>query len=185
MAPKNRITFLNGMVTTLTTGEINAIERFARQNGTDPEHPQYDPGNVHYTTVSNLVAKGVLVRRRNGLPYFVPGLLPVQGMSLHSGNPFSLTGALVEALVEQNKGEMKSLAAEDFAVGYRYWSVRPGYEDAWTIAKVTRHQAEYQVMRNGEMVSPMLVTHTRRDGTERTFEVGEMVAIKGPWKTED
>lgn len=182
---KSKVTFLNGYVKTLTTGEINAIERYARQNGTDPEATQYDPGNVSYRTVQNLVAKGILVRKGNGVHHFAPGLLPVLRMSLYADRPFSLTGVLAKALAEQEAGEMKTLAAEDFQVGYRYWPVRPGFEDAWTIAEVTRHEAEYQVMQDGEFVTPMLVTHVRRDGTTRTFEVGEKVAIKGPWKTED
>lgn len=80
---------------------------------------------------------------------------------------------------------MTELAAEDFLPGYRYWPVRPGFENAWTIGSVTVREAQYQVLREGRMVTPLLVTHIRRDGTTRTFEMGEQIAVYGPWKTED
>lgn len=179
---KFKVTFLNGMTTTLTTGEVNAIEAYAVMNGTDPAHPQYHPGNVHYTTTQNLVKKGIFVKGRGGVPSFAPGLLPVVGRTTHSPRKFSLTGALLPS--EPQTTETRLLAAEDFQVGYRYWPVRPGYEAAWTIMSVTVHEAPYQVQRNGEFVTPMLVTHVRGDGTNRTVEKGEKIAIQGPWKTQ-
>lgn len=183
---KYKFTFLNGKVVTLTTGEMNAIERFAHQNGTDPAAVQYDPGSVHFATRNNLVSKGILRKDSQGWMHFVAGLLPVSGATVYSTRHFSLTAALAATQARSDgPTEIRTLVAEDFKVGFRYWSVRPGCEDAWTIASVTVEEAEYQVMRGGEMVSPMLVTITRRDGNERTFEKGEMVAIQGPWKTED
>jgi hypothetical protein len=86
----------------------------------------------------------------------------------------------------QGKTTTTDLAAEDFQVGYRYWTVRPGYESAWTIASVTIHTSENEVSRNGgPWYRPVIVTHTRRDGTVRELELGDMVAIQGPFKTED
>lgn len=184
MATKRyKITFLNGKILTLSTGEINAIERFAELNGTDPGRMQYEPSGVHRTTIRNLVAKGIL-HLKSGDLYFVPGLLPVQGYSARMAS-FSLSEALAKSLEEQQRRTTALLAAEDFQVGYRYWSVRPGYEDAWTIASVTERMADYQVWRGGESYTPHLVIHVRRDGTERTFEKGEMIAVQGPWKAED
>jgi hypothetical protein len=181
---KFKITFLNGMITTLSTGEINAIEAYAIMNGTDPASPQYHPGNVHHTTTRNLVAKGIFVMGKGGVPSFAPGVLPVVGRTTHSASKFSLTGALAAAANTPETTEMRTLAAEDFQVGYRYWPVRPGYEAAWTIKSVTVHPAPYQVQREGKFVTPMLVTHVRGDGTERSFEKGEKIAIQGPWKTQ-
>lgn len=80
--------------------------------------------------------------------------------------------------------ETTLLAAEAFRPGWRYWSVRPGSEDAWTIASVRIFEAAYQVQRDGKIFSPTLVEHTRRDGTTQLLELGEKVAIQGPWKTE-
>lgn len=77
-----------------------------------------------------------------------------------------------------------TLAAENFQAGYRYWPVRPGFENAWTIASVETKTAEYSVWRNGQEITPELVVITRRDGNVRTFEKGEEIAIQGPWKTE-
>jgi hypothetical protein len=179
---KYKITFLNGMITTLSTGEINAIEAYAIMNGTDPASPQYHPGNVHHTTTRNLVAKGIFVGGRGGVPSFAPGVLPVVGRTAHSAKKFSLTEALLSSAPQTT--EIRTLAVEDFQVGYRYWPVRPGYEAAWTIKSVTMQPAPYQVRRDGEFVTPTLVTHVRGDGTERTFEKGEKIAIQGPWKTQ-
>ncbi len=81
--------------------------------------------------------------------------------------------------------EFKSLAAEDFRVGFRYWSVRPGFEQAWTVESVEIHTADYQVQRDGQWVSPELVTITYRDGRTITVEKGEQVAIQGPWFTRE
>jgi hypothetical protein len=83
----------------------------------------------------------------------------------------------------QTETEITTLAAEDFQPGYRYWAVRPGYESAWTIASVEIATAEYEVQRDGQWISPQIVTITRRDGNVRTFEKGEQIAIMGPWKT--
>lgn len=178
----NHITFLNGQIINLTWGEINAIERYARQNGTNPSSIQYDPGSVNFRTVHNLVAKGVFVRS-NHLVHFAPGLLPMTGMS--HGEPVSVMETLAKMVAEKERQKTKTLAAEKFLPGYRYWPVKPGFEDAWTISQVSISQAEYSVERDGQTVTPLLVTHVRRDGTTRTFEYGEQVAIKGPWKTED
>lgn len=78
--------------------------------------------------------------------------------------------------------QTSTIAAEDFQVGRRYWSVRPGFESNWTVVKVELHTAEYTVWRDGREVTPELVTVTRRDGNVRTFEVGEQVAIQGPFR---
>lgn len=91
-----------------------------------------------------------------------------------------LGGALAAA---QPETPITALAAEDFAPGYRYWSVRPGYESNWTVASVEIHTAEYEVDRGDGWFSPELVTITRRDGVVRILEKGEQVAIQGPWKT--
>jgi hypothetical protein len=180
---KTEFTFLNGLTVTLSTGEINAIEAYAVTNGTDPASPQYHPGSVNYTTTRNLAAKGIFVMGKGGIPSFAPGLLPVVGRTTHSAQKFTLAAALVPSESETTK--MRPLAVEDFQVGYRYWPVRPGYEAAWTIKSVTMQPAPYQVRRDGEFVTPILVTHVRGDGTERTFEKGEKIAIQGPWKTQD
>jgi hypothetical protein len=95
-----RIRFLNGKTLGLTIGEVNAIERMARQNGTDPDQIQHGPGHVNWNTVSNLVHKGVM-RREHGLNYFVEGLLAVHGPTLHSDeqftmNPYRLQDRLIE-----------------------------------------------------------------------------------------
>jgi hypothetical protein len=90
-----------------------------------------------------------------------------------------------QARDDRPKSAMTELAAEDFQPGYRYWAVRPGFEAAWTIASVEIRTAEYSVWRNGKEVTPELVVITRGDGTVRTLEKGEMVAIMGPWKTEE
>lgn len=76
-----------------------------------------------------------------------------------------------------------TLAAEDFKVGYRYWAVRPGYEQNWTVTDVTPHTADYQVYRDGQFITPELITITYGDGRTRTFEKGEQIAIQGPWLT--
>lgn len=75
------------------------------------------------------------------------------------------------------------LAAEDFRPGWRYWSVYPGYEDAWTIASVRIFESPNSVRPDGERYTT-LVEHIRRDGDTRVFELGEKIAIQGPWKTE-
>jgi hypothetical protein len=91
MATKmHKITFENGISVRLTQGEVNAIEAFVRMNGTDPTKPQYEPGRIKYTTINNLVDKGVFRQGDNGIPYLVEGLLPVQGQSLYSKTPFKL-----------------------------------------------------------------------------------------------
>lgn len=84
------ITFQNDLVVRLTKGEITAIERSIRMNGSDPERPQYDPGYVKYSTMQNLARKGVMRRDDRGIYFLVAGLLPVQGPSLYSAEPFSL-----------------------------------------------------------------------------------------------
>jgi len=177
---KTKITFLNGKIEALTTGEINAIERFARQNGTDPASVQYDPGNVHYRTRNNLVDKGILRCDSQGLAYFVEGLLPRQTPNFR----FNLQGALATSRALANT-QIRTLAAEEFKPGYRYWPVRPGFEDAWTIKSVEVRPAPYEVLRDGKMITPDIVVITRRDGNVRTLYKGEQVAIQGPWKTED
>lgn len=83
------VTFKNGKTIKLTPGEIDAIERYARTNGTDPEQPQYHPGVVRYTTTANLVRKGVM-RMEHGVPHFLEGLLEVRGGSLLDKEPFIL-----------------------------------------------------------------------------------------------
>jgi hypothetical protein len=181
---KYKITFLNGKVTTLTTGEMNAIERFAHQNGTDPEAPQYDPGNVHYRTRNNLVDKGILRRDERGMVYFVEGLLAVQAATIFSNRRFSLSAAVANPK-STDTTEIRTLEAEKFKPGFRYWPVLPGHENAWTIRSVEVGPASYQVWRDGKMITPDIVTITRRDGNVRTLYKGEKVAIQGPWQTED
>lgn len=180
---KYKITFLNGKITTLTTGEINAIERFAHENGTDSETVQYDPGNVHYRTRNNLVDKGIMRRDERGMVYFVEGLLPVQAATIRGAGRFSLPTSLA-APKSTDTTEIRTLEAEKFRPGYRYWPVRPGYENAWTIASVEVKAASYQVQRDGKWITPDVVVITRRDGDVRTLYKGEKVAIQGPWQTE-
>ena len=85
-----KITFANGTEVRLSKGEISALERFIRMNGSNPDAPQYDPGHVKYTTVENLVRKGVFRRGSMRMPYLVEGLIAPQGPSLCSATPFSL-----------------------------------------------------------------------------------------------
>lgn len=80
--------------------------------------------------------------------------------------------------------EIYTIAAEDFRPGYRYWPVREGYENNWTIVSVTLAESTGHVYRDGEWVIPVIVTHTRRDGTTQQMYLGEQVAIQGPWKIE-
>jgi hypothetical protein len=89
---KIRIKLANGTEIDLTRGEVNAVERMARQNGTDPEKVQYDPGHVRFDTLVNLRRKGLLVAK-DRLLHFAPGVLPVMGPTIHSDNPFTLTRA--------------------------------------------------------------------------------------------
>ena len=79
--------------------------------------------------------------------------------------------------------ETTTINVEDMRPGYRYWDVRPGFENAWTIKSVEIRLAEYEVDRGAGAFAPTLVTVTRRDGDVRTFELGEKIAIMGPWKT--
>lgn len=76
-----------------------------------------------------------------------------------------------------------TISAEDFEVGYRYWSVRPGFESNWTVTAVEERTADVQVYRDGGWATPELIVIRYRDGRERTFERGEQVAIQGPWQT--
>lgn len=77
-----------------------------------------------------------------------------------------------------------TLAAEDFQPGYRYWPVRPGYEQAWTVATVETYASEAQVFRDGRWVDLEMVRIVYRDGRTRDLEKGEQVAIQGPWHTD-
>jgi hypothetical protein len=77
--------------------------------------------------------------------------------------------------------ETTSINVEDMRPGFRYWAVRPGYENAWTIKSVEIRLAEYEVWRDGGMVTPTLVIVTRNDGDVREFELGEKIAIMGPY----
>lgn len=77
--------------------------------------------------------------------------------------------------------ETTTIKVEDIRPGYRYWSVRPGAEHAWTIKSVEFKLAEYQVDRGQGFVTPGLVLVTRNDGDVRTFERGEDLAIQGPF----
>jgi len=92
--------------------------------------------------------------------------------------------AVKQITIQEPETETTLLAAEDFRPGWRYWSVYPGAENAWTIASVRIFEAEYQVQRDGKIITPTLVEHIRRDGNTRILELGEQVAIQGPWKTE-
>lgn len=76
-----------------------------------------------------------------------------------------------------------SINVEDMRPGYRYWEVRPGFEGAWTIKSVEIRLSENEVDRGHGWFTPTLVTVTRNDGDVRTFELGEKIAIMGPWKT--
>jgi len=78
-----------------------------------------------------------------------------------------------------------SIAVEDMRPGYRYVPVRDGYESAWTIETVTIHRGKGQVYRDGKWITPTLVTYTQRNGGGQTLELGEQIAIQGPWLTED
>jgi hypothetical protein len=76
-----------------------------------------------------------------------------------------------------------TLAAEDFQPGYRYWPVRSGYEQAWTVDSVTEFTYG-QVFRNGQWKALEVVRITYRGGWTRDLERGELVAIQGPWHTD-
>jgi hypothetical protein len=87
--------------------------------------------------------------------------------------------------LEEAASKIYTIAAEDFRPGYRYWPVREGYEAAWTIAAVTLSEGENQVYRDGKWITPVIVTHTRRDGDTRRLDLGEQIAVQGPWKTDN
>lgn len=99
------VTFLDGRTLRLSAGEVNAINRMAWMNGTDPESVQYDPGHVRYTTVNSLVDKGVLVREADHLPRFAAGMLPVVGPTIHAQEAFDLHRVLAEARKEADQPE--------------------------------------------------------------------------------
>jgi hypothetical protein len=79
MAKKTQLVkFANGEIKRLTTGEINAIRAYVKMNGKDgsgPERIQYEPGYVKYTTINNLIAKGVFEYVTNGCVRFADGVL--------------------------------------------------------------------------------------------------------------
>ncbi|MGR3875762.1 hypothetical protein ACUXZZ_45335 (plasmid) [Streptomyces graminifolii] len=77
-----------------------------------------------------------------------------------------------------------TLAAEDFQPGYRYWPVRPGHEQAWTVATVETYTTGTEVFRDGRWTALEMVRITYRDGRARDLERGEQVAIQGPWHTD-
>lgn len=56
----------------LTKGEIAAIRSMVKMNGRTG--PQYDPGNVQYRTVENLITKGIIVQTPGGVPEFAEGV---------------------------------------------------------------------------------------------------------------
>jgi len=100
-----------------------------------------------------------------------------------SGERFDAAAKLVESLPAPVVPEWTTMPAQDMKPGYRYWSVRPGYESNWTIKSVEISEASYQVDRGNGWFTPVLVTVTRRDGVAQTHEYGDEVAIQGPWKT--
>ena len=67
-----RVRLADGREMWLTKGELNALRRMVKMNGTTG--PQYDPGYVNRRTVWNLITKGVLVRTPGGVPEFAPGV---------------------------------------------------------------------------------------------------------------
>lgn len=77
-----------------------------------------------------------------------------------------------------------SILAEDMQPGYRYWDVRPGSEDAFTVESVRVTTTSYTVFRDGREFHPEVVYVTYRDGKTRRFEKGETVAIMGPYRAE-
>lgn len=81
MAKKTKLVKLaNGTVVRLTIGEINAIKAFVKMNGRKGQGNtgvQYNPGNIKYTTVNNLVEKGVMERYGMGLVRFPDGVLDI------------------------------------------------------------------------------------------------------------
>ena len=81
MAKKTKLVKLaNGTVIRLTNGEINAIKAYVKMNGRSgagAEGIQYDPGNIKYTTVHNLVDKGIFERVPGGCVRFADGVLDI------------------------------------------------------------------------------------------------------------
>jgi len=70
----------NGRILRLTIGEINAIKAFVKmngKNGSGPKHIQYSPGSIKYSTVDNLISKGVMEWVVQGVPRFVEGVLEI------------------------------------------------------------------------------------------------------------
>jgi hypothetical protein len=100
-----------------------------------------------------------------------------------SGERFDAAAKLVESLPAPVAPSWTTIPAQDMKPGYRYWSVRPGYESNWTIKTVEIAEASFQVDRGQGWFTPVLVTVTRRDGVAQTHEYGDEVAIQGPWKT--
>ncbi len=82
MAKKTKlVTLADGRVVRLTNGEINAVRAYVKMNGkkgAGPEGVQYEPGGVKYTTVDNLVAKGIFERILNGCVRFADGVLDIK-----------------------------------------------------------------------------------------------------------
>lgn len=77
--------------------------------------------------------------------------------------------------------ETTTMKVEDMRPGYRYWAVRPGFEDAWTIKSVEIRLADYEVDRGEGWFTPTVVIVTRNDGNVRHFELGDEIAIMGPY----
>jgi hypothetical protein len=67
---------------------------------------------------------------------------------------------------------------EAMQVGHRYLeTIDPTYDHLWIVASVERHEAKVEVLRNGEWVTPELVTVTYASGQSITHEVGTEIAI--------
>jgi hypothetical protein len=112
---------LNSKAVRFTAGELNAVNRYAWMNGTDPADPQYDPGHVRWTTLASLVEKGVLVRKdATAVPHFAPGILPVVRPTIHAAEAFDLLAALTTARKEAEQPEPAMRNARALGENQRY-----------------------------------------------------------------
>jgi hypothetical protein len=165
------VTFANGTVIRLTDGEISAIERLARKNGTHPDRPMDKANWVQRTTLHNLIRKGVLRQDGQGRLYFAEGLVnetdPTEDFALPVPKPAKAVHLpairrLVRELMEPqghkranmpvHGGWAVSRTAWDMkTVAMVHWAYDGTEEDGTPSNMVTRPRSE-EIRQIGEML---------------------------------
>lgn len=62
-----------------------------------------------------------------------------------------------------------TIKIQDMEIGHRYVELRPGF-DTYVVTAVEIHDAKFQVLRNGQWVTPKLVTVTYNHDESITHE---------------